>query len=109
MERLTYKGALSDAIYCDAPIRDIVDKLAYYEDAEEQGLLIKVPHPVGTEVYFAFKLQGIKKDYIRRWQYNKKGLMFYSHGSAYTTDSIGKIVFLTEEEAEQALAEMKGV
>ena len=89
-------------------INQCFEKLAEYEQAEEDGLLIRVPHPVGTEVYFAFKLQGVKKDCIRRWKCNNKGLMFYSHGSAYSVDAIGKTVFLTKAEAEQALAKMKG-
>lgn len=92
----------------NCPIQEALNKLAEYEQAEEDGLLIRVPHPVGTEVYFAFKLQGVKKDCIRRWQCNNKGLMFYSHGSAYSVDAIGKTVFLTKAEAEQALAKMKG-
>lgn len=101
-KNLVNKGMITD--YCEK----ILTKLADYEDAEEDGLLIRVPHSIGTEVYFAFKLQGVKKDNIRRWQYNNKGLMFYSHGSAYSVDAIGKTVFLTKSEAEQALAKMKG-
>ena len=34
--------------YCSA----IVTKLADYEDAEEQGLLLRLPFPLGTTVYY---------------------------------------------------------
>lgn len=88
----------------DCPIQESLDKLAAYEDAEEQGLLIKLQYPLGTELYFPFKCQGIIKDRIRRWQLNKNGLFFCSYaGNAYRLEAIGKTVFLTREEAEAAL------
>lgn len=87
---------------------ELYEKLAAYEDAEEQGMLIRLPHPLGTELYFPFKCQGVIKDRIRRWQLNKNGLFFCSYaGNAYRFEAIGKTVFLTREEAEAALAEME--
>lgn len=83
------------------------EKLAAYEEAEEQGLLIRLQYPLGTELYFPFKCQGVIKDRIRRWQLNKKGLFFCSYaGNAYRPEAIGKTVFLTKEEAEAALERM---
>lgn len=88
--------------------KKIYEKLREYEDAEEQGLLIRLPFPIGTELYFPFKLQGIIKDRIRRWQLNKNGLFFCSYaGNAYRMDAIGKTVFLTMEDVEAALERMK--
>lgn len=85
-----------------------LEELKKYKDLEEQGLLLRLPFPVGTELYFPFKLQGVKKDRIRRWQLNKKGLFFCAYaGNAYRLEVIGKTVFLTKEEAEAALAEME--
>ena len=33
------------------PFSDVMKKLAEYEDAEEQGLLLRLPIPEGTEAY----------------------------------------------------------
>lgn len=49
MERLTYK--CKDKAYCDYGIRDIINRLAEYEDLEEQGLLLKLPCKIGDKVY----------------------------------------------------------
>ena len=85
----------------------IVRKLAYYEDLEESGLLLKLPYPVGTLLFIPCREQGVKRDHIRRWQTNNKGLMFCSNGSFYLADAIGKSVFLTRDEAEEKLKEIK--
>ena len=88
-------------------IHMILIELKEYKDWEEQGLLLRLPYQVGTPLYFPFKNQGVVQDRIRRWQINNKGLMFYSKGSAYIVDAIGKSVFLTREEAEEKLKELK--
>ena len=54
MGRLTKRGA--DGIACSAkPFEistfDMVDKLAAYEDAEEKGLLVRLPCKIGSTVY----------------------------------------------------------
>lgn len=86
---------------------DCRKKLAYYEDLEESGLLIKLPYPVGTPLFIPCRKQGVKQDHIRRWQTNNKGLMFCSNGSFYLADAIGKSIFLTREEADNKLKEME--
>ena len=105
MERLTERKEDGKAITKTLEFQYLIDKLANYEDKEENGLLIEVPYPVGTLIYLPFKLQGVKQDRIIRWQVNNKGLMFYSHGTAYLPDAIGKTVFLTKEEAEEKVKE----
>lgn len=92
---------------CNA-IGRMIDKLAEYENLEEQGLLLRLPYSVGTPIYFVFSKQGVVKDKIRRWQFNNKGLLFCSNGFAYSVDVIGKSIFLTEKEAEQRLRELQG-
>ena len=49
MERLTYSGTreANNA----ATIREIINKLCDYENAEEQGLLVRLPCKVGDDVY----------------------------------------------------------
>jgi len=68
---------------------------------------LKIPYPVGTQLFIPCRKQGIKQDHIRRWQTNNKGLMFCSNGSFYLADAIGKSVFLTRDDAELKLKEMK--
>ena len=89
----------------DCAIHEAIQKLAYYEDLEEQSLLLTLPYPVGTPLFIPCRKQGVKQDHIRRWQTNNKGLMFCSNGSFYLADAIGKSVFLTREEAELKLME----
>ena len=86
---------------------EVCKKLAHYEDLEDSGLLLKLPHPIGTPLFIPCKKQGVKQDHIRRWQTNNKGLMFCSNGSFYVVDAIGKSVFLTHEEAELKLKEIQ--
>lgn len=86
-------------------IHQVLRELKEYKDLEEQGLLLKLPYPVGTAIYFTFANQGVVRDRIRRWQTNNKGLLFCSKGSTYTVDAIGKVMFLTKEEAERKMEE----
>lgn len=131
MERMTYKGKTKTA-YCDYSIREIVDKLAEYEDAEEDGLLIKLPCRVGDRTYqVVTKNECIQKggctccttacgsncncDYYTG---NSETCTNYTANDAYQIISrgfklsdfvdFGKTVFTTKAEAEQALAKMKG-
>lgn len=77
----------------------IVNQLAEeYNDAEEQGLLLRLPCKVGDTVY------SVVKDGLQIFEL-KFSLDFYVRRK----DDFGKTIFLTKEEAEQALAEMKEV
>ena len=103
----------------------LLEALGKYEDAEEQGLLLRLPCRVGDIVYC------ICERYIKFSEY---GLLFEEYPcqgceclecdshkelymqpqKAYTLDWIvsnlkrfGKTVFLTQEEAEQKLKEME--
>lgn len=64
---------------------------------------VKLPYPIDTPIYLPFTNKGVVEDRIRRWTISKKGLLFYTRGTSYCSDAIGKAVFLTQEEAEQAL------
>lgn len=95
-------------------------KLAEYEDLEEQGLLLRLPCNVGDYVYTNVSVKGWymrKKDrpYKAKIVFMGingvdnfinvtfgKGMMFQ-----FNFSQIGKKVFLTKEEAEQALEKMK--
>lgn len=106
------------------PVKDIDDlpyykKLAAYEDAEEQGLLIRLPCKVGDSLYrvnigekeqviMMFVLQlYIKQLHKDRTIIRIDAINNDDMGdSCYFLEDIGKKVFLTREEAEAKLKEM---
>ena len=148
MERLTYKNETSREMICKyedcdvceeycphmqedncSCLQEVLEKLGQYEDAEEQGLLLRLPCKVGDRTY----------QVVTRYEkLNKFGCTccttacgsncdcaYYDDGCTnFTTKdeyqiisrgfkledywNFGKTVFLTKEEAEQKLAEMKG-
>ena len=70
----------------------IYKKLAEYENAEEQGLLLRLPCPFGTKIYC------IHNGFIEEG-------MFFEMSCFKFKDYYKKSWFLTKEEAEQALLE----
>ena len=123
MERLTYRGSetitedgwIKPAYSCYSTIR-INERLAEYEDAEEQGLLLRLPCKVGSTLYQPisnrineYKAIGLCFDITRNeFMYEvayQIGLEWYKTTCDF--DCINKTVFLTKEEAEQKLKEME--
>ena len=99
-----------------------IDKLAEYEDLEEQGLLLRLPVKVGDTVYYIsdgfiepctveviFLADYTDKDgncsYMAEIHFDREDCPYVST-EIYFTD-IGKTVFLTQAEAEQKLKEME--
>lgn len=74
------------------------EKLAAYEDAEEQGLLIRLPCKVGDEFWELNTETEIPHIYPRI-------ACSLSH-CEYVSQRLGKTVFLTKAEAEKALERM---
>ena len=99
--------------------RMILEKLADYEDLEEQGLLVRLPCKVGDTVYRvnAGAKQPIIPMTVSEIHFlcykNERAVRFDAIGkedmgeSCYRLEDIGRIVFLTREEAEKKLEEMK--
>lgn len=88
------------------------DKLAEYEDLEEQGLLFRLPCKVGDKVY-----RPVPKLYRRisvmtvvKIVIQEDGVYFKTDkdGGLFKTSAIGKTFFITKEKAEAALEKMKG-
>lgn len=107
-----------------AGVKALFEKLAEYEDAEEQGLLVRLPCNVGDMVYeiasYCFDCQKqtdwchydckeptyrIRKFAVNYFEINNKNIVI--HGRSGYAGILGKTVFLTREEAEKALAEME--
>ena len=114
--------------YCDScsqgagnceTIKNMIKKLADYEDLEEQGLLVRLPCKVGDTVYRVNV--GAKQPIIPMTvseihflcYKNERAVRFDAIGkedtgeSCYRLEDIGRIVFLTREEAEKKLEEPK--
>ena len=92
------------------PFKDVMKRLAEYEDAEEQGLLLRLPCKVGTSVYMINhywidegRICGIAEaDDIDCFCYK-----VYCDPDDYTmvaVEEFNKTWFLTYEEAELELA-----
>ena len=97
--------------YSDYPTRRIIERLAEYEDLEEQGLLLRLPCPIGTTVYNTTwwddvqeKVKVDGKTFYRTVHKHKVSKSTFSLGDIY---DFGKTVFLTKAEAEQKLKEME--
>ena len=97
-------------------------KLCDYEDLEEQGLLVRLPCKVGDMVWH--NIFGYPESYeIKAFSYGycdsyvksdiEDQIIFYYENysglitGAFPMSEIGKTVFLTREEAEKKLEEMK--
>lgn len=122
MDRLTIRcgncvGAIKPE---DMGTQGILRKLAEYEDLEEQGLLLRLPAPLdGVE---SFSLDG-KETWLRLllnvgdtfWELNNAISEPYIYPRRahslqhilYCMDRLGKVTFLTENEAEAALEKIK--
>lgn len=113
-----------------------MEKLADYEDLEEQGRLIKPPCKVGDTVYLIDRDENNKfKVYEGKWErvslvqtskdgsFNLRGEISYDIHDCFYDDGrtmkhrmyvgqerteIGKVVFLTKSKAEAKLKELRG-
>lgn len=74
---------------------DCMSKLAAYEDLEEQGLLLRLPCPIGTDVYYILGIPGKTPCVIESTKFDLMDIK-----------RIGVNMWITPEEAEAALAKM---
>ena len=118
MEKLTYgeeflkkigytKEILESSAKRNSQLAEWLEELKSYRDAEEQGLLLRLPCKIGDKVY------QIEDGYI--YEFNARSIdvrkenekyIFCIDSMDYKMDDFGKTVFLTKEEAEQALKQM---
>ena len=119
MERLTRRSANGTGVYATPsgePVKwennrhNVLQKLADYEDLEEQGRLVILPCKVGDTLYRL--VPNLYRKYVEikiaQFVINKNGIYFITDkGVSWSADKIGKTVFLTKSEAEQKLKEME--
>lgn len=71
-----------------------LEELKSYKEAEEQGLLVRLPCKVGTEVYYILGIPNKTPCTIDKCVFKLSDI-----------DKIGESLFLTREEAEKKLEE----
>lgn len=101
-----------------------IEKLATYEDLEEQGLLVRLPCKVGDMLWYnilgyteSYEIKafsyGYCDGYIEAGEEIGDEIIFYCENhtgsiiGSFPMSGIGKIVFLTREEAEKKLEAIK--
>ena len=89
-----------------------IKKLATYEDLEEQGLLVRLPCNNGTLYSVNYSNKTIAENTIIKISINDHVKRFYCiddnlRERLFFSRRIGENVFLTREEAEKKLEEMK--
>lgn len=108
-ESCYFKSGAKDQIAVSAYRQQAIDRLAEYEDMEEQGLLVRLPCKIGVTVY---RFQRYFNDATLKSEIKIKPCVVESVSTKciITTDhmvmlfsNFGKNVFLTREEAEKAL------
>lgn len=118
--------------YCDScsqgagnckTVKNMIKKLATYEDLEEQGLLVRLPADKNAEIYLISSRWTVRSECGSRFdEYSCSGCeyecdskkeyyVYPTYLSSINADTyanqFGKTVFLTREEAEKKLEEMK--
>ena len=103
-------------------IDDVIDKLAQYEDLEDNGLLLRLPCKVGNTVYRYVEEKGCVLEYtvwnISMSAYESGGIDIVIEGCAEAQDEVEdefslslidfkNEFFNTKSEAEQKLKEME--
>lgn len=101
-------------VYWDEDNFKAIKKLADYENLEARSLLVRLQCKVGDTVYVPtrvlvseFKITAIFCDIHGTYFYWLFYCGIYERTSGFSERDIGKTVFLTREEAEKKLDEMK--
>lgn len=97
-------------------VNEVCKKLAEYEQLEEQGLLVRLPCKVGDTVYVPTRnFVSELRITLVSVDTNEMAMYFswllnsgiYPNLDGFSGYELGKTVFLTREEAEKKLEEMK--
>ena len=99
-------------------IYQAIQKLAEYENAEEQGLLLRLPCKVGDTIYevsyenreFIIKEHIVNEFIYKAYRFPRIEIYCENENGFLVYNNIGKLdecLFLTKAEAEQKLKEME--
>ena len=83
-------------------LHDVLEKLTEYKNLEEQGLLFRLPVPIGTTVYkfepLAKETEKYVKTTITRYEVFGDSIWFtFANELGRNIEDFGKYVFLTQE------------
>ncbi len=111
MERLTERYDITPDGESDVWVKqhDYISaarKLCDYEDLEEQGLLVRLPCPIGTTVWDICGMD-IRENVLSGIECGKDGKQFLWANHDEWLGELNDLVFLTREEAAKKLEEMK--
>lgn len=111
MERLTERYDITPDGESDVWVKqhDYISaarKLCDYEDLEEQGLLVRLPCPIGTTVWDICGMD-IRENVLSGIECGKDGKQFLWANHDEWLGELNDLVFLTREEAEKKLEEME--
>ena len=120
MRRLTVRDSDGMAHATKVGYYDIINKLAHYEDLEEQGKLLELPYVLGQTIYWITTVckAGIEPEgscYVYDCEacpYNHtltivEGIVKSYHIMKFFEGTLEREYFITKEEAEKKLEEMK--
>ena len=93
-------------LYWLEDVAELLEELKSYKDAEEQGLLVRLPCPIGTTVWDIVGMD-IRENVVSGIEYNKNNKWFLWANEDEWLGELNKLVFFTREEAEKKLEEMK--
>ena len=83
-----------------------LEELKSFKEAEEQGLLVRLPCPIGTTVWDICGMD-IRENVLSGIEFGKDGKQFLWANDDEWLGELNDLVFLTCEEAEKELEEMK--
>jgi len=83
----------------DTIMGEVVERLAYYENLEEEGLLLRLPCKLGTTLYYVVPDESVT------WPDDPEYKIITIAFRPDLIDEFGKKAFLTREEAEIARKE----
>lgn len=104
MKRLT-KQMESGEWIADCKREDAIAKLAEYESAEEEGRFLVLPCKVYDDLFIPnFETNGVDRHRVKAIHVSESGKpILVLESFIVFPESIGKYVFLTEEEAQEAM------
>ena len=86
------------------PLAEWLEELKSYKEAEEQGLLVRLPCPVGTTVWDICGMD-IRENVVCGIECGKNGKQFLWANHDEWLGELNDLVFLTREAAEKKLEE----
>lgn len=103
----TYECCFEDGgLYWLKDVAELLEELKSYKDLEEQGLLVRLPCKVG-DLVFIIDGENICRRKVKSIKILSTAIEISTSDIIFHKESFGETVFLTREETEKKLEEMK--